>query len=73
MQGPSALGEAVIPSRSNRKLHRDYDKEKYKGRNVVERAINKLKFYRRVATRYDKLIDDFLCFVLIAATSINLK
>ena len=66
-------GEAVIPPKSNRKVKREYDAEKYKGRNVVERAINKLKLYRRVATRYDKLVDNFLSFVLIAATQINVK
>ena len=71
--GADGKGEAVIPPKSNRKVKREYDKEKYKGRNVVERAINRLKLYRRVATRYDKLVDNFLSFVLLAATAINLK
>ena len=66
-------GEAVIPPKRNRKVAREYDGEKYKRRNVVERAINRLKFYRRVATRYDKLLDNFLSFAWIAATAINLK
>lgn len=67
------MGEAVIPPRSNRKVERAYDKDKYKGRNVVERAINRLKFYRRVATRYDKLLDNFLSFVCLAAAVLNVK
>lgn len=65
--------EIAIPPKSNRKVKRDFDKAIYKGRNVVERAINKIKFFRRVATRYDKLGRNFLSFVLIAATLINLR
>jgi putative transposase len=48
--------DAVIPSRSNRKAPRDYDKALYRERNLVERFFNKLKQFRRVATRYDKLL-----------------
>ena len=68
-----SMSEAVMPSKSNRKEQRDYDPEKYKGRNVVERAINRLKFYRRVATRYDKLLDNFLSFVFFTAATLNIK
>ena len=50
-----------------------FDKERYKRRNVVERLIGKLKEYRRVATRYDKLAESFRCFVLIAFIRIWLK
>lgn len=46
---------AVIPPRSNRLTPREYDKEAYKRRNVVERLFAKAKEFRRVATRYDKL------------------
>ena len=46
--------EAVIPSRKNNTEQRDYDRERYKDRNLVERFWNKLKHYRRVATRYEK-------------------
>lgn len=42
-----------------------FDKELYKRRNVVERLIGKLKEYRRIATRYDKLAESFRSFVLI--------
>ena len=40
---------AVIPPRSNRKLQRGYDRELYKERNLIERAFNKLKCFRRIA------------------------
>ena len=73
MEAPHRKGESVVPPKSNRKAPRDYDAEKYKGRNVVERSINKLKFFRRVATRYDKLLDNFMSFVAIAALVINLR
>ncbi len=42
-----------------------FDKEQYKKRNVVERLIGKLKEFRRIATRYDKLAESFRCFVII--------
>lgn len=64
--------EAVIPPRSNRKEQREYDKEAYKERNLVERFINKIKNCRRVATRYDKTATSFLAFVLLAATMVLL-
>ena len=73
MEGPDKMRESVIPPKSNRKEPRYYDADKYRGRNVVERAINKLKFFRRVATRFDKLLDNFMSFVAIAATIINLR
>lgn len=47
----AGVGEIVIPPKENRRIKRDYNKQMYKGRNVVERAINKLKYYRRIATR----------------------
>ena len=43
--------EAVIPSRSYRKQPRDYDRIRYRERNIVERFINKIKWYRRIFTR----------------------
>ena len=50
-----------------------FDKDQYKRRNVVERLIGKLKEYRRIATRYDKLAESFRCFVLIGFIRIWLK
>ena len=45
--------EAVIPARSNRRNPVPHKREKYRWRNLVERLFNKLKNWRRVATRYD--------------------
>jgi transposase len=59
--------QAVISPRSMRKYKRPYDEELYKERNLVERMFNKLKHFRRVATRYDKLALAYLSFVHIAA------
>lgn len=50
-----------------------FDTELYRRRNVVERLIGRLKEYRRVATRYDKLAESFRCFVLIGFIRIWLK
>ena len=55
--------EAVIPPRSNRTEAITYDKEKYKLREKVERFFNKLKQFRRIATRYEKLSRTFLAFI----------
>jgi transposase len=64
---------AVIPSRSNSKQPRNYDKHIYKDRNLVERFFNKIKQFRRVATRYEKTIVSFMAMVTVAATMILLK
>ncbi len=66
-------GEIVIPPRRHRKMPRLYDKHLYKERNAVERFFNKLKHFRRVATRYDKLLDNFFGFVKIAAIALWLR
>ena len=61
---------AVIPGKSNRKRKIRHDKKAYKGRNVVERCFCRLKDFRRIATRYDKLAQNFfsaLCFVATLA------
>ena len=63
----------VIPPRSHRKTLRAYDKALYKERNLIERFFNKLKQFRRVATRYDKLLVNFMGFVKIAALAIWLR
>jgi transposase len=49
----------VIPGRSNRKKRIRYDKKAYKGRNVIERCYCRLKDFRRIATRCDKLAGNF--------------
>ncbi|URK86169.1 IS5 family transposase (plasmid) [Rhizobium sp. RCAM05350] len=63
----------VIPPRRNRKVQRAYDAELYKERNRIERFFNKLKQFRRVATRYDKLLANFMGVVKLAAIAIWLK
>ena len=65
--------EVVIPSRSNRKQPRDYDRIRYRERNLVERFINKLKWCRRISTRYDKLARRFIAFLHFASTLIWLR
>jgi transposase len=54
--------EAVIPPRTNRKEQREYDKHLYKERHLVECFINKIKHYRQVFTRFEKLSKGYLSF-----------
>ena len=65
--------QVVIPPKRNRSLKRPYDAELYKERNIIERFFNRLKQFRRVATRYDTLLANFMGFVKIAAIAIWLK
>jgi transposase len=58
---------AVIPSKSNQPRQRGFDKVAYRQRNQVERSINRLKGWRRVATRYEKREANYLAMVTIAA------
>ena len=64
--------KAVIPSRRNRKEQREIDREVYKDRNKIERFFNRLKHYRRVATRYDKTDRCFMAFIHLAAALIEI-
>ena len=57
----------IIPSRSDQPENPDLDREAYRGRNLIERLVGKLKQFRRVATRYDKLDPHYLAFVQIAS------
>ena len=68
-----AGAEPVIPPKRNRRVQHTYDKDIYKERNRIERFFNKLKHFRRVATRYDKLLANFMGFVTIAAIAIQLR
>ena len=65
--------EVVIPPKRNRKVQRPCDVHLYKERNLIERFFNKLKQFRRVATRYDKLLTNFMGFVKLAAIAIWLR
>jgi transposase len=60
----------VIPPRANRTQQRDHDQHLYKERHLVECFINKLKWYRRIFTRFDKLARRYLAFVHFAAALI---
>jgi transposase len=62
--------DAVIPSIARRKPLIPHDREAYRQRNLIERMFARLKDFRRVATRYDKLARNFLAGVLIAAVVI---
>lgn len=59
--------QAVIPPRANRKEVRKYDVHHYKIRNLIERFFARIKQFRRIATRYDKLAVRFEAFISIAA------
>jgi transposase len=60
--------EAVIPSTASRKHPLPYSKKAYRQRNRIERMFGRLKDFRRVATRYDKLARNFLSAAILAAT-----
>ena len=56
----------VIPGRRNRKRAIRYDQRRYRGRHLIENAFCRLKDFRRVATRYDKLAANFLSGIALA-------
>lgn len=60
--------EPVIPATSSRRAPIPYDVVAYRARNLVERLWCRLKDWRRIATRYDKLARNYLSGALIAAT-----
>ena len=66
-------GEPTIPSKANRLFQRMCDWWLYKERHLVECFFQKLKNYRRIATRYDKLASVFAGFVCIASIGIWLN
>jgi transposase len=57
----------VIPNRADQPDNPDLDPGTYRGRNLVERLVGRLKRFRRVATRYDKLAPHYLAFVQLAS------
>jgi len=61
-----------IPPRSNRKHPTSYSKPSYRKRHVVENFFERIKNFRRVATRYDKLAETYLGFVCLAATIVSM-
>jgi transposase len=63
----------VIPPKANRKTQRDCDFALYRERNLVERFFNKLKHFRAIATRYDKLARNFLAGAQLASSIVLLN
>lgn len=63
----------VIPPKANRTTKRDCDFALYCERNLVERFFNKLKHFRAIATRYDKLAKNFLAGIQLASAIILLN
>jgi transposase len=61
---------AVIPSNRSRKTLIAHDTHLYKTRNRIERCFNKLKHFRRFATRYDRRAVHFLAFIHLASATI---
>ena len=58
----------VIPSKSNRKIPKEFDAETYKLRNHIERFFGRLKAsFRRIATRYEKTAQNFMAMIKLAA------
>jgi transposase len=60
----------IIPSKSNRKQSIECDFKRYKDRNRIERMFNRLKQFRRIATRYDKTAKSYLGFLYLAAAKL---
>lgn len=58
----------MIPGRITRKKKIPLDKKRYRDRHLIENAFCRLKDFRRVATRYDKLAANFMSAVALAAT-----
>ena len=64
---------AVIPSKRSRKVPIPHDITLYKARNRIERCFNKLKHFRRFATRFDRRDIHFLAFIHLAAAMIWMR
>lgn len=64
---------AVIPPKNNRKIARQHDEVLYRERNLVERVFQKLKHYRRIATRYERLAVTYHAMLSLVATLIWLN
>ncbi len=66
-------GRGHIPTQRDRKLQRSVDPVLYRQRNLVERFFNKLKHFRKVATRYEKTARNYLAAILIASTRLWMR
>jgi transposase len=65
--------EVVIPSRIKNKVQRKTDEHLYKERHLIENQIGKLKHFRRVFSRFDKLAKNYLSFIYFASTIVWLR
>lgn len=68
-----AGGKAVIPSSRSRSQSIPYDKHTYGERNLVERFFNKIKHFRRIATRYEKTVVSFAAMLFLVGAMIWLR
>ena len=64
---------AVIPPRTNRSSPRDYDRELYAARHLIENFFAKIKQFRAIATRYEKTARNFLAAVQLVASVVWLN
>lgn len=65
--------EAVIPSRIANRAQREIDTHLYKERHLIENQIGKLKHFRRVFSRFDKLAKNYLSFIYFASSVVWLR
>jgi len=65
--------EAVIPPKKNRLVQREYDRHLYRERHLIECFINKIKHYRRVFSRFEKLSKNYLGFLSFVSALIWLR
>jgi len=74
LEAAEAIGaQPVIPQRKGAKTMRELDVDIYKARHLIENLFSTLKQFRRLATRYDKHLQNYLGFVHIAAIVHHLK
>lgn len=66
-------GRGHIPTQKDRKVQRSVDARLYRRRNLVERFFNKLKHFRKIATRYEKTARNYLAAVLLASSRLWMR
>ena len=66
-------GRGHIPTQRDRKVQRSVDPTLYRQRNLIERFFNKLKHFRKVATRYEKSAQNYLAVVLMASSRLWMR
>jgi len=66
-------GRGHIPTQRDRKCQRSVDPSLYRQRNLVERFFNKIKHFRKIATRYEKSARNYLAAILIACSRLWMR